>query len=743
MKCLTFIFFFVGGTAAAQQIDIQQFLEVEWEASSTQETELANEISDLYVTLYNTGNLPTRTVPLGDFGTPLEALTATGAYFTPRILPPALDGLLCDLNPDHCSRDLRPVSQISLDAYDRHIGGYAASATRWTVGPDDMIVFPFVEFEQTTRLDRVQQPKGWSANDYVAAANVDCSQWDTTCEEIVRQFNPYTIPRQGGLVEATVPTLGLTANLRLRADNMGQISGALGEGFETLPAEAQVRTYVDPLPKASTEWQREFNSTSQLDMAIQGLSEDLSPIGTIREFSGDDTEPFFERQTELFMLVNHPFGKGMSLGPVHQEPIGVIVIDGKVDKRHCDWPKVLFPDGSEMPADYAEPDLSAGTEGTISDAIDNLACTEVFDQAHSSTDHATHVAGLIAAQLNGKGMVGLNPYAKLSFLHYDRGLAATEQLSDLRDKMFAVIPRSEARVANMSFGLDRRVGSSKKIEYLLSLFEGSVLFVVAAGNDGLLMDEKEFNCHEYPACLSHLENVITVVGIDRDAQNPAPWSGAGEASNTGPKFQIAAVAEDVFSTVSANRYGYKSGTSQAAPQVAAAASLIFSAGETTFPTPTTPTTPKIVKDRLRYTADIVPELLDDLSGGRLNIERAIDVANARFELFDDRIIIGQIEDAPWDFQCATPNALDRDRSLSATRRMVWNDIRQQYEIFHNITNGTNRGNRFAELKRFSSCTLASRTSKFYVRVRNNPDDEGHLEIFSFSEIRDYTSRLFD
>lgn len=743
MRAFVIALVLAAGPAEAG-LEFVEFLEVEWESSSTEETELAHEISELYLTLYNTGNLPIREIPLGDFDTPLEAFANTGGYFSSRVLPGTLDGLLCDLNPQHCSRARQSVDQDSLETLNFHVGGFAATRTRWTVGPKDTIIVPFVEFEQTTRLDRLPQPNGWTSDTYVAVDGIDCSQWKTTCEDLVKRFNPHVIPSTDGRVEATVPVPGLVTTLRLRADDMAEVAKDLGDGFETLAPDAQVRSYADPVPQASVEWQKEFNSRSQLDMAIEGLSEGLSVMGTVKDFSSFNSDPLYEKQSGLFKLINHPFAQGRDLSEVHKEPVGIVIIDEKVELRHCDWPNVVFPDGSDMPADKTVAlVVTAETNGVVADALPD--CAEIFDAALSGADHAAHVAGIIMAQPNGKGMVGLNPYARISFVHYDRKLAANRQLTDLKVKMINDIPDG-TRVANMSGGLDRRVGSSAKIRKLFNDYKGFVLFVAAAGNDGLRMDGVEYDCDQYPACLYDLDNVVTVVGINRDTENPAAWNQGGKASNTNPEFGIAAVAENVFSTVTANRYGHKSGTSQAAPQVTAAASLIFSAGDTIFSraNPLTPTTPKIVKDRLRYSADLVPKLMGDVWGGRLNVDRAIDVANARFELFDDRVVIGQIESAPEDYQCTTASEAERKRSFWATRRIVWNELSQKHVIFHNtIIDTAHRGNRFAPLERFDSCTLATRTAKIIVRVRDDAEDEGEAVTIQFSEIRDYTSRLFD
>ena len=247
---------------ASARSEFQEFLEVEWETTATEESVLGNEISELYVILYNSGNLPTREVPMGEFYTPLEAFADSGAYSSSRALPVALDGLLCDLNPRHCSRALHPVDRTSLKTLSFHVGGFATTRGKWTTGPNDTIVIPFVEFEPTTYLKRLPQPMGWTSDKYDTPDNVDCSLWKTTCENIVESFNPYVIPMPNGMVEATIPQPGLMARIRLRADEQAESAIGLKDGFATISSGSHVQTYVDPLSKSSIEWQNEFNSRS-------------------------------------------------------------------------------------------------------------------------------------------------------------------------------------------------------------------------------------------------------------------------------------------------------------------------------------------------------------------------------------------------------------------------------------------------------------------------------------------------
>src|SRR5690606_735232 len=136
------------------------------------------------------------------------------------------------------------------------------------------------------------------------------------------------------------------------------------------------------------------------------------------------------------------------------------------------------------------------------------------------------------------------------------------------------------------------------------------LIVAAAGNENRNL-ENEANCRITPACFYNLPNVVTVVGIDRSPDAPRIWKkNSAQGSNHSRKFAIAAVADHVWSTARGNKLGMTSGTSIAAPQVTAAASLVISAAEHLLASQIgelgARLPPKVVKGRLIYTADVFP-----------------------------------------------------------------------------------------------------------------------------------------
>jgi subtilisin family serine protease len=151
-----------------------------------------------------------------------------------------------------------------------------------------------------------------------------------------------------------------------------------------------------------------------------------------------------------------------------------------------------------------------------------------------------------------------------------------------------------------------------------------------------------------------------VVGIDSSLTEPRIWSdGPGAAgSNTHPRFEIAAPAIGILSTVAGHKFVTKTGTSFAAPQVTAAASLLFARAESFWADdpdvipPGSQIPPKVVKDRLVYTADYFPSLKGKVLGGRLNVSRALAVEQAQFKLFGrDETIMGIVTEAPQFIQC--------------------------------------------------------------------------------------------
>jgi subtilisin family serine protease/flagellar hook assembly protein FlgD len=206
--------------------------------------------------------------------------------------------------------------------------------------------------------------------------------------------------------------------------------------------------------------------------------------------------------------------------------ITVAVIDGGVQKDHPDLAgKIVKP-------------YNAVTGGTI----------------YKTDNHGTHVAGIIAASMNGKGIAGVAPNVKImpinAFTSY--GAAAYDVVHAI---YYAV--HNGANVINLSLGgYNYSYSMDEAIRYAFT--KGTVI-IAAAGNS-----DTYYNT--YPAAYDGAFGVSATNSNDKITQ----------FSNYGNYIDFAAPGEDIYSTVAGSGYDYMDGTSMASPVVAGVAALILS-----------------------------------------------------------------------------------------------------------------------------------------------------------------------
>ncbi|MCU0477261.1 MAG: S8 family serine peptidase [Chloroflexi bacterium] len=252
---------------------------------------------------------------------------------------------------------------------------------------------------------------------------------------------------------------------------------------------------------------------------------------------------------------------------------------------------------------HATDNLGAGVRVAVIDSgidCDHLElavnCEHGWNYVTDSSDadddygHGTHVAGTVAARLNGTlaGVVGVAPGATVVAYKtldaagvgtWSRHIAAIDDIWNNGDPT--------ADIVNMSIG--RGDYSSTAELAMQRAYEAGILLVAAAGNSG--------NCAgkgsnvAYPALFA---SVIAVAAIDSANVRPC-WS------STGAAVELSAPGVSVFSTwpsdMSASyldpqpvcedgdgdgsldcHYKFGSGTSMSAPHVAGAAALVLAAG---------------------------------------------------------------------------------------------------------------------------------------------------------------------
>ena len=683
-----------------------------WRSTSSDPAQLSQELRVLYLSLYNGGSLPTRTVAMGDQPFAETVMRAEGVWPAAGF-PVEIDAMICDLNPDICTRP-----QVAADLRDTrsgasHVGGFLPSPGQWRAHPGDTLTIPDLRFTGYTTLSRVPVPPGWTPEGLTTDPRLDCAKWGMSCVELVRKYNPTfaRAPKDWMAGTATVPVARLEAVLP-----------DLAIAPPEPPPEPVPHDFTDPAvlrpPPAPLP-------TGQ--MQLETLRDNLLPDNKVIRYSVE-SELYYTQQRKLFGLISHPYAAGRDLPAPARNPVTVVVIDRKPVASHCNFTETYVWDQDEMlilpPLPPVAGILPAGSPPPSCDAL------EITDDL-GSDDHPIGIGGLIAAQPGRHGIIGLNPYAKLVYLGLE-----DEQARTLIDKL-NLIPL-EARVANISLGVDPENSTSREMREAMAALQPFVLFIAAAGNEHEDLAE---DCEILPACETDLDNVMTVVGLNDSKDTPELWETTLSGTNYNPDFDIAAIATPVLTTASRNRIGWQGGTSLAAPQVAAAASLVFAAAEQGFiDRPDERIAPKIIRDRLVYTADFMPGYLDSVYSGRLNIDRAIDVTHVRVRLRDGQEFTGLLHRAPPRYTCLSESDPDgQGYSWWWVRRIIYHAGRNQWVIFRNTGPDATDGARFTDLQRSDWCSLGT-TSEPYLTLQS---DDGQLHRFQLTEIADYTSRLFN
>lgn len=207
--------------------------------------------------------------------------------------------------------------------------------------------------------------------------------------------------------------------------------------------------------------------------------------------------------------------------------------------------------------------------------------------------HGTNVAGVIAAVGNNdRGIAGMLWNARImpiKALESDGSGGEARLGEGIR---YAV--DHGAKIVVLSLGLNKY--STYMSDIVRYAEEREVLLVAATGNEG--------NRVKYPAAYP---TVLAVGGV-------SPNGEVNRKSNTGPEVDVAA-PWDVFTTGLWNTYEPKDGTSMAAPQVAAAAALVWSK----YPQ----MKPYQIRQWIRQTAqDLGPKGWDPAAGyGLLRVDR--------------------------------------------------------------------------------------------------------------------------
>jgi subtilisin family serine protease len=309
-------------------------------------------------------------------------------------------------------------------------------------------------------------------------------------------------------------------------------------------------------------------------------------------------DPFYFRQYAL-----QSGGNGISAPAAWDTRTGcskVATLDSGAQNGHPDLKGNVWHNPDEIKGNGKDDDHNGW--------VDDYYGVNIPKGSGSGTDddgHGTHVAGIIAGHgNNAAGVAGACWSASVMPIRFmdSHGRGSTSDAVTGLD--YAI--HEGAKVVNCSFGSSSK--SSSLEDAVKSAKSKGVLLVVAAGNDGASIESKP----EYPA--SYTEgNVLTVAATDATGAL-ASFSNFGSKS-----VDLAAPGDSIYSTYPTSTYKYLSGTSMAAPLVAAAAAMLRKQDSSLSYSE--------IRSDLKASVDHVAALSGKtVTGGRLDLDRALQQA---------------------------------------------------------------------------------------------------------------------
>ena len=293
------------------------------------------------------------------------------------------------------------------------------------------------------------------------------------------------------------------------------------------------------------------------DVEVAELDCRFSAVGPRGPFGIFPNDPFFEFQWGFHSdLANGGWPDADKNAPegwlIQQDAALTAILDTGIDKDHEDLSTRLWTNLDELSGDDGVDDDG---NGYVDDKWGwNWAndCPNIFDD-HG---HGTHVAGIAGARPdNGTGVAGQGWTYQFMMALKVLDSDADGQSSWISQGIFYAATK-DARVINLSLG---SYNPSALIRNSIDFARGSGCVVIAAaGND-------DTDLPFFPAAYDNVIAVGATDGEDRRA-----WF-----SNHGVQIDVVAPGSDIYSTLPGDAYGWRSGTSMAAPHVSGLAALML------------------------------------------------------------------------------------------------------------------------------------------------------------------------
>lgn len=544
-----------------------------WQSRNSNLKDLSTEFGHLYGMLLDATKRGVGTetyVYQGDTTRSLESIMRGERLVAGKYFPKEADLFVCRLNPSIC----KMVTKGS------------ESRAKWMNGPADKVLLPKLTFEPVIVHREYLKKAEQRLSSIVVDERGGCEQYDGACRKYVGNLNRAPLEELEGRYEGSVLVPTLAYRTRITLTNLPVAANSPA----SVPAANVVSEVLQKRPNMIRSLVPEVN------FRMQGDGMDASSEGS---------------RQKIFELISHPFAHKADIPSGH---ILIGVFDTWLDATHCDIASSItsYIDPGEKPPGV-ENGKPCGTRGNSSEPF----------------DHGTHVVGLLAGSMNSKSGPGMSPNARIYFVRINPQAMKSDDsvyLNHVAERLNAIYKNDRPEVVNLSFQYPFPPGRNDTFLSAIA-HNRHTLFVAAAGN----YDQELLSgglCAVRPACAG-TANLITVASLDLSLDKPVL-----DSSNYGSAVHIAAPGKNVMSSISGGRMGTMSGTSQAAPLVAGAASLLLLQNPKLYP--------EQVKNRLIYTSDLFPSLYGRVLGGRLNVSRALAFESAQLSLVSGQSLQGQV-----------------------------------------------------------------------------------------------------
>ncbi len=302
-------------------------------------------------------------------------------------------------------------------------------------------------------------------------------------------------------------------------------------------------------------------------------------------------EPYFQYQG-YFSEINYVSGSDTKAGA----GVVVAVIDSGVWQEHPDLLGNIWINTNDIWGNGKDDDAN----GYVDDYYGWNFIDDNSDLSAQGT-HATGVASIIAAKLNGNGMAGIASKAKIMSLAVcsDRGC----DKEDVIEAIYYAVDNG-AHIINLSLASVSAYGYTNEYDEAVQYaYDNDVVVIAAVGNGDVESARAIGQNLDYaptsPAC-NDVEGYNIVLGV-KTGEVWSNYGGCADISAPGKNILVATVP----ALEGGYGYVYSSGTSFSAPMVAAAAAVLKS------------------EDKGLKNYEIIDRLISSSTDGKLNLNAAL------------------------------------------------------------------------------------------------------------------------